>query len=413
MRAGISRVAAVVSVLLLFRAGCRHAVNVGPPVEPEQAVAEASERLGRLESFAFRFSWHTDRPFELGADFSGVRDSTDREFWRGTWYRGSSRSSFIVVGDGEVQYELLDGGWSREPRGIESRVLDHIEQVLRTPEFRFHSETGRTYRYEFDPKLPVLDPSGQKRIRGELELCRQTGLLLRASCREENGPVRWELRLSGFNRAGRVTVPFVPVQELAVAPVGRAGRRELGHAVRTVAARLDVLERRHRFFRASPFDRDRRWGQLVLQLEREEPSPVIERLLGPGHVELWTAEGIGPTVPAPEGVVEIGGDASRLARPTRLLGGNGDFAVSTELEFLSRPTLVVAGREGAALPEGELVLLVVDGRTLDAARVREGRLEFVALGGREQVKALVAVASLPASAGLRVLSARSLKARLR
>lgn len=409
MRPRLRRLLTPGLLLLFIGTGCRHAVNLSPPPEPGRAVEEAGARLGRLENFAFRLSYHTDRPFELGADFTGVRDSSDREIWRGTWRRAGTRTPFAVVGDGEIQYELLEDGWSREPRGIESRVLDHLEQVLRTPEFRFDGETRSALRYRFDPKLPLLDPSGQKRIVGELEICRRTGLPLRARCREQDGPARWELSLSNFNRAGAVTVPFVPVQELAVAPLGRASRRELGRSVRTVAARLEALSRRHRFFRAGPFDPDRRWGQLFLQLEREESAPLIERLLGPGRIELWAAE----TAVGNGALVEIGGDASRLARPVRLLGGNGDFDVSTELEFLARPTLAFSGREERPLLEEELVLLVVDGHALDAARVRSGRLEFVSIGGREQVQALAAVAAQPGITGLQALSTRSLRVRMR
>jgi hypothetical protein len=381
---------------------CHHAVDVGPPVEPATAPGEIGLRLRRLESFAFRLEYRTDRPFELGAAFSGARDSSDRERWQGTWWRGADRRRFAVFGDGPVQYERLASGWSREPRGNESRIFDHLEQVVRAPQFVFEGEAGGVYRYAFEPRLPVLDPAGQKRIRGEIEIEGRTGLLLRVRCREEGGPARWDLRLSSFNRAGPVVVPFVPVREYTVVPAVTSGRGELGQAVRTVAARIDRLGRRSRL--------SRRWGRLVLELEREEPMAVVELLVGPARVELWAVvyEDDGDSTSV---AVEVGGDASRRVVPVERLGGNGDFTVSTALEFAAQPAVVFTRRPDAdapGLPDGGLVVLLLDGRALDLARASDGRVEFGDAGGREFVQALAVVAELPATAGLKVVGSRRL-----
>ncbi|MFO7637900.1 MAG: hypothetical protein R6X14_01140 [bacterium] len=402
---GYRRFDRLLAIFLLFATGCHHAVNVGPPPDPQSAPGEVDARLGRLESFAFRLEYRTDRPFELGASFTGVRDSLDRESWRGTWWRGSERSEFVVVGDGAVQYTQSAEGWEREPRGNESRIFDHLEQVLRTrPEFV--GEAGASYRYEFEPKLPVLDPSGSKQLRGEMELDRRTGLPRQVRCHEPDGPARWTLSLSRFNRAGWVRVPFLPVQELLLAPARQQTRQELGNSVRVVRERLEASERRYRLFR--------RRGQLVLQLEREETAAVLDLLLGPGRVEFRVAEEVPvlDTVSAVDAsILEVGGDASRRVRLFERLGGNGDFDVGTTLEFVARPLLTVAGRkqDGATrLPDSGAVALVLDGRVVDVARVSGGRLEFADAGSRERVPVLVVIAGLPATAGLLAESLRRL-----
>ncbi|MFO7676320.1 MAG: hypothetical protein R6X12_08405 [bacterium] len=412
------------SLCLFLSAGCRQAVDVGPPVEPETAPAEIGSRLRRLAGFAFRLEYHTDRPFELGASFSGVRDSSDRERWEGVWWRGGERRSYHVFGDGSVQYERAGSAWSRVPRGNESRFFDHLESVLRAagltgdgrrPALEFAGEAGGVYRYEFEPRMPLLDPTGQKRMRGELELDRRTGLLRRVICREVDGPARWELGLSRFNRVGPVVVPFVPAMELVLAPEGPGGRAGLDLAVRVAADRLRAAELRHRFLR--------RWGQLLLQLERDVPAGVLGLLLGPADVGLWAGDYAVPgetlggpghreAAPSARSVgVQVGGDAARLVVLTARLGGNGDFEVGTGLEFTQQPTLIFDTRDSdgsPALPDSGLVVLVLDGRPVDAAPARSGRVEFIDVGGRELVSALAVAATLPPTAGLRILRSRPL-----
>jgi len=380
-------------------AGCFHAVDVGPPVEPLTASGEIGPRLRRLANFSFHLEYRTDRPFELGAEFDGRRDSSDRERWEGTWWRGGDRRGFTVVGDGPVQYELAATGWTQVPRGSESRIHEQLEAILRAPSLDFKGERGGLFRYEFEPKLPLLDPSGEKRIHGELELEKRTGLLRSVRCSEDDGPARWSLGLSRYNRSRPVEVPFVPELELVLASVNRVRREELGQAVRTLSARLDRLGRKHRLFR--------RRGSLVLQLEHPEPQAVQGLLLGSGRVELWSAEHAAAGDTAGD-VWEVGGDASLRVRPFRRLGGNGDFAVSTRFDFLAEPTLVFDASGSGVLPDSELVALVFDERVLDLARAAGERVEFGSAGGREFVPALAVVAGLPATMPLAATQTRRL-----
>ena len=390
---------------MLAGVACFQAVNPGPPVGPEEAPSEAWRRLESLNSFRFHIRYGTTGPLALGADMQGIWEAPDREAWDGAWWRGPDRVRTALVGAGDVQYERGSGGWTRSPRGVETRVLEQARQVLRVKRLDYRGETGGVYRYEFQPWLPVLDPARQKTFAGVLRIDRQTGLPLGIRCTEPLGRAEWSLRFGRFDRAGHVRVPFVAEQELVLAVSGRVGRNGLDSMVRGIRARLEGLSRGYRLFR--------RWGRLVLQVERRLAGDPLGLVLAPGRVELWQAVRVdGDTTPEGQSptVHEVGGDASVKVRLVRRIAVNPGLQAEIRHELLPEPLLVftlpdVAGDTAASLSP---VALVLDGRVLDiTGAVRESSVEFGNLGARERIAILVELANHPPlPAGFNVVSER-------
>ena len=385
---------------MLTGIACFHAVNPGPPVGPDEAPVEAWRRLESLGSFRFHIQYRTSGPLALGADMQGIWEAPDREAWGGTWWRGSDRLRTALVGVGDVQYERGPDGWTRSPRGVETRVLEQARQVLRVKRLDYKGETGGIYRYEFQPWLSLLDPARQKTFAGVLRIDRRTGLPLDIRCTESLGRAEWSLRFGRFDRAGHVRVPFVTEQELTIAAGGRVSRNGLDSMVRAVRARLEGLSRGYRLFR--------RWGRLVLQLERRFAREPLELLLAPGRVELWQAVRVAGDMSST--VHEVGGDASVKVRLLHRVAANPGLRAEIRHELLPEPLLAitlpdVAGDTAASL---SLVALVLDDRVLDITGATNGdRVEFGNLGARERITILVELTNRPPlPVGFDILSER-------
>ena len=367
---------------------CVQYVDLGEPVDPATAADHALERLEMLESFRFSLSFHSDTPFALGADMTGTWQSPDREYWKGAWTRAGERTGFEMVGAGDVQYRMEDGEWEREPRGVETRVMDQVEQLLHGKRKELVGQEGDVYRYEFSPWLPVLDPARTRTFRATLELDARNGLPLGISCVDSSGEVSWDAGFSRFNRAGRVSVPFVVRQEAVLALGGRAccGTRRRAEAI--LRRRLAEL--------GWEFRLSRRWCRTVLQLGQDITRSQVEMALAPGKVEVWEAERVEGGTGTPGEVVMVGGDAAFRVRLLRLAGTNGDFEASLEQELLPEPAVSLSFEEPSALDvgPGRLLVLVLDGEGLDAVGPVTGPVvRFRRLDSRQRFAVLAAQAN--------------------
>ncbi len=383
-------------VRLLLAAACSFpAIRRPVPLDPATAADSTWDRLRALENFRFRLRYHTDSPFELGSEFTGVWQRPDRESWSGRWWRSGEGSGLRLVGSGDQQYEREDGTWERTARGHETRLLEQVQHVLQGASPELGEDAGRLV-YDFTPKVRFLDPAGTKRFAGRLEVEKTYGLPVLLYCADEGRTAEWELEVGSYNRAGGVAVPFVAETEVELAPAGPMGRSELGRAVGEVRARLERLGWDYRL--------DRVRGRLVLALDRELPERELGLLAGPGSVELWWAGWV--EEPVGESVVEVAGDAASRARLARRAGGNGDFEVTVRAGAMPEP-LLAFGWEATAEPAGEVLVLLVDGAALAATPATvPGSVEFPGVGGERYSRVLASVARGRASAGLRVAARR-------
>jgi len=387
--------------VLLFLGCSFPAIERPTGLEPGSAAEHAWERLRALESFGFRLHYHTDAPFELGSDFSGTWHSPAVEAWSGRWWRAGESGGVRLVGSGEFQYEHTGGGWQKSARGFETKVFEQVEHMLTGSSPEFREERGGKYRYDFAPKARFLDPAGVKQFTGTLEVETRYGLPTRLFCADATRTAEWELVLGGYNRAGRVGVPFVPELALDIAPARRAGRQALGQAVRVLRDRLAQLGWDYRLNRVR--------GRLVLALDREIGSRPLALLLGPGRIELWRARWLtaGGGTPNPGTVVEVAGDAASRAVLVRRLGGNGDLSFEVGGEVLPEPRLLVSS--GQPWPDdGEAFVLLVDGEALgSSSSPAVGPAEFSGLGTADFTRVLAVVgAASPAAVGFRVVGQR-------
>jgi len=359
---------------------CTQYVNLAPPNDLRRAPEEAAGRLASLGSFAFRLEYRTDVPFELGADLSGAWQAPGRERWEGTTYRGVEMSSVRLVADGERQYEMREGRWDRQPRGYETRAIQQFGDAFRGRALTL-ADSGPVLRFDFTPLFPLLDPTRSKKLVGRLEVERATGLPKLLAIEESSGVARWQMSFSRFNRAGRVLTPFVPETSFVLQPLGRVSRAALGAMVAVLRARLDTLGWEYRLERES--------GRLVLALDRRPSREAATVLLGRGEVSLHRAE---RTAAGDTGGMTVGGDAAYRVILGPALGGNQEFSIENELEFIPEARLVFVAREPARLDSG-LVALVVDRKVTSAARAGAGRVEFSDVGSKETGRIVRAVAA--------------------
>lgn len=381
----------------LLAAGCVRYVNLGEPPAPDQAPRVAVERLRMLESFRFRLDFHTDTPFDIGASFRGSWQAPDREAWQGAWFRAGRREPAELVAAGEIQYRREGRDWEREPRGVETRVLEQLRQALERPQFTRTEDRYGRWHYRFEPWLPLLDPGRQRAFDASLLVDPATGLPVSVNARDSSGEAHWNLRFDRFNRAAAVRLPFRAEVSARLVAGRRVGRRDSELMVRTVRQRLAETGWEWRLYR--------RWGRLHLELAQSVVTDRLELLVAPGLVELWEVMPLAVGERAePDWIV--GDDAAFRVKPVRFLARNGDFTARAEGLLLPEPKLELALRD--SLPEiapGNLLALVLDGRALAASapagRATAGFLLPVGRAGTELVAVLANGPALPV--GFRVL----------
>lgn len=384
--------------LIAVLASCYRYVNLGPPPDARTAALDTWRRLEQLESFRFRLDYRGSAPLFLGAGFTGVWQRPDREWWSGFRKRGNEVDKVELRAAGEAQYEKQAGGWRKTVRGVETRILEQVKQVVEDRDMTLQDSSAASYVYAFEPRLPILDPARQSVFSGRLEILRSNGLPGRMLCRDSTGLIEWSLRFDRFNRAGMVAVPFVAVQVMVIEPEMRLRGSRLGQAVKTLRARLDTL--------GWEYTLRRRQGKLVLALDRKPSSGAMALLLAAGRVELGTA------ARSADSGLQVGDDAAFRVTIGSLFARNGDWSVTAETGPLPGPRIVFAppgSGQQRFVPAGDsLAALLLDGRILDCAQASsDGRLVFTGLGTKESASVLAAVASLPPSpAAFRIISSR-------
>ncbi len=339
--------------LVIFLLGCIPTVK---PVRPVSEVigAEPWKQLGRLQSFSFRLWYRTDVPFSIIARYTGVRDSSDREAWDGFYLRDGERKAVHLRAKGAIQFFLTDSGWQAQPRGLETRILVQLEQLLRDVQFNYIGEADGKLIFQFIPNMTLIDPLRVKVLTGQLEIERGSGLPVRIYCRDWQRTAEWEVGFYRFNRSKRVALPFVPASRFWLTvnkPFNCAVKRKLATA----------LARRFQQFGAD-FRFQWRGRRLQVMLDQALPGSAIELLVSRGRVELWRGRWATEAELGTAGVLPVGIDAAHQVVLEELLGANGTLSVAIDTTMPEQPKLLV---RGSFQPEGNhRYILLIDGRVL-------------------------------------------------
>jgi len=393
----VARVIAAAGLVLVL--ACVPAVSRGGRVDPENAPTEVWQRLAGLRSFRFKLRYHTDVPFSLAAECRGAKINPDRELWRVVWRRGGERSSTVLIGAQESQFELSARGWQRTVRGVETRVVDQARNVLGQGTVVLKEERRGRLVYTFRPAVPLLDPTGTKPLAGVLEIESKSGLPLRLSCSDSMQSAEWELTFGGFNQPVRVVVPFVVAQRLLAAPIERLGRRTIGVAVNTIEKRLADLGWLARLRRVR--------GGLELVFDQERPRRQVELLLSAARVEVWQAAWLSDSLGRPSGcargralcdswVLPVGDDVARKVVLEKLVAANPGIEAEPDISLPVEPKLTLS-LPGSAIDTVAAYALVIDGKVLSVTGgepgQKPGTLRFTGLGNEAMVRLLVALAN--------------------
>lgn len=403
-------VAAVSGMLLL---------NCGPRLlrhsrEPEINAATTGEtvwnNLSRLRSFKFSLSYRTDWPQPLAGNFTGVYNPPDVERWEGYWERAGERKRVLLFARGDVQFQYERGAWRRGVRGLETRVFEQLAQVFQGAQLEFIGLKNNRYRYRFKPNLPLLDLPGNKDFVGVLEVNAKNGMPVRIHCAAKDGSAEWDMRLMGFNRAGRVNLPFVPGIRLIFSPESRnpAGRRK---AVNGIVGRLKNLGVEYRLKCLFP----PLGGKVELLLDEELDRPALELIFARGRVELWEAVRADTSSSARP----VQGDVAQRVKLERLIGYNRQLEIQPIFEPLvfsglrvKSASSMINGKDGDNVPRAHLppgrtgvFALVVDGVVVGTGSTEGGAVVFKDVGNQWMIRVIGALAAQePLPAGMKIIS---------
>lgn len=360
-------------------------------VSSEQINSHYRESLARLRSFRFWLHYQSDAPVAIRARFAGKWQSPDREEWNGFWEGEGKREKVCLCASDDRQFELTPLGWQVAKRGLETKLLDQIQQVFHGATLELIGEERGKYLYRFRPNLPLIDPGGVKGLKGIVEVDHYSGLPVRIYCVDEQKRNEWELRLDRFNRAGSVKIPFVPVLRATLSSVGY--RWTCGERKRAMVIMEERLKELGVDFRMS-------WGRagIDLAIDRMIARPGLELLFSVGRVEVWRGEEIQQTLSDSEGknAIPIAGDEARKVILRTLLGQNGSLYAEPEFDLPVEPKLRVSFNSGL-IEEGGLVVLVVDGIAISIGKADgEKGFVFTDIGGKEKVGIIAALANHPA-----------------
>uniref|UniRef100_A0A7C3IXF6 Uncharacterized protein n=1 Tax=candidate division WOR-3 bacterium TaxID=2052148 RepID=A0A7C3IXF6_UNCW3 len=387
---------------LLIPAGCVPIIRK-TRVLPDEIDNRVYRRLAGRKSFAFNVAYHTDAPVLLSAHSRGVWQRPDREAWDGFWIRGGQKNAIRMRANGDVQFFWTDSGWQIQPRGLESKILDQLEQLLADVQLSYRGEFAGRYRFQFQPNMSLIDPLRQKNLSGILDVDIHSGLPVRVYVGDPERRAEWEARFSGFDRKVRVEIPFVPVLRLELAPERRLRINER----RLVSARLQ-----HRL-RLMEIGCRQNWekGNLELVLDQVLSRTAVELLTCRGQVELWRGRWVKPGESAGGRVVQAGIDAARRVELLERLGDNSQLQAEVDTSIPLQPKLTVTGR--FAFQDSSSYILLADQRVLGVTEIAEPldagavatRLHFSDSDGPDilrTIQMLFSVPPLPVS--LRVIS---------
>jgi hypothetical protein len=387
----ISR-AALLGFALLAVSGCVQGVRRGAVMPPDSAWAGCWRRLEDHSSFRFRLEYRTDSPLAVSAQYSGLWLAPDREAWDGDWTRGGERRAVRLRAAGDQQYDFAGDTWAQSLRGVETRIIEQLRQVVRDPRPKLESSTDAAYIFTFNPGLRFLDPAGAKHFSGQAEVDARLGVPLRVTGVDSAGTAACTFEFFDFDRPGRIELPFVSGQTVELEPVRRMPLFSRGRTQRAIKVRL---ERMGWVSRAA-------WRGRVLRLQLEEGKPghVVSLLAQRGLVEVWQCRRAGGDSPEQPGTaLSVGGDASQRVVLEQRVGSNAELLAEVLAPLPVSPVLRV--RTAGAVP-GQLAALVVDGQALALATIAEsGVIDFGDIGSIETVRALAALtATRPLPVGL-------------
>jgi hypothetical protein len=391
------------------------------PVAINQIDNRCWEGLRNLKSFRFNVFYRTDVPVAVEARFSGIWEHPDREAWDGFYKREGKRTAVCLRAQSEVQFEKSDPGWQPHPRGLETKILGQIEQVLYERKLEFVREEKGRYLFRFQPQMSLIDPLRVKDLAGILEVEKVSALPVRIYCADKLKSAEWEIRLSGFNRAGRVHIPFVPVMSFNLIPLGPGlVQSEKARAGTILKQRLAELGIEHQL----------KWTRagLELKIARSMSARALRFLTGKGRVEVWTGiwadsanwhqqTGSQETLALQ---LSVHGDAAKSVILQKLLADNQGMRAKVDCELPFQPKLIIEFKErpsllpfassqfpvlnqepnsGLAVAEGTpknqapaLFVLVVDGSGIDVTTMAsDNRFVFSDVGGEEMVRIIAAL----------------------
>ncbi len=337
-----------------------------PSIYTEQSPERAWQRLAELKSFHFTLQYHTSTPAKITAQFSGRWENPDREQWDGLQQQDRRTQRIAFRAKGDRQFLLTDSGWQIQPRGLETRILKQIEQILTDTKLTYLNENNRFYRYQFTPKFLIIDPLKTQNLTGILEIEKQTGLLRTIHCSNEQKKTEWTLKIHHFNQKGKIGIPFVPAMTLELHPKDRPQKIwEYPKITAILRRRLDQLGIASRI----------KWqaNTLKLSIDHSLTRTSTELLTAKGEVELWAGEWTDPNQQSTETaqVLQLGVDAVRMVALKKCLGSNQSLKAVVVKDNQLPAKLAVIFSTAQPINSGELFILTVDGRAIAASNLRE------------------------------------------
>ncbi|MGQ9708712.1 MAG: hypothetical protein ACUVUR_07575, partial [bacterium] len=293
----------------------------------------------------------------------------DREAWDGFYERHGERVRVCLRAKGEIQFAKNDSGWQSQPRGLETKILEQIEQVLYDSKLEFLSEEKGRYRFRFNPQMTLIDPLRAKGLTGILEVDRVTALPVRIYCADDRKSAELDIRLDRFNRAGGVNIPFVPVMRLSLVPNRqRLSRSEQREAATILKQRLTELGIEHRL----------KWTGVGydLRIDRMMTGRSLELLASTGRVEVWTGVWADLDSPTEWGKMEgggvrrvmVAGDAAKQVILQRQVADNQQMDAKADCNLPFKPELVIELKSSptmTALSDSAVLVMLVDGKAFD------------------------------------------------
>ncbi len=350
------------------------------------------EKLADLRSFCFTLQYHSEVPVVIRAQLKGKWQAPDKEEWNGFFERDGKKEKIHLFASDVREFELTRSGWQVRPRGLETRILEQIQQVFLGETLEFIREERGKYLYRFKPNLPLIDPQGIKGLKGIVEVDRHSKLPVRIYCADENKKSEWELRLFP-NRAGLVKIPFVPVlQVLLLSPDYRWTCGERRKAAGIIKQRLKEMG----------VDFRMKWGRtgVDLAIDRRITHQGLKLLFSSGRVEIWTGKIVSDSEDPKLKTLPVGGDEAKKVCLGTLLGDNGSLYAEADLDLPAEPRLRVRYKEHPAwrIPESDtgVIVLIIDGVAIGIGKPgTDDGFIFTDIGSKENVWIIAALTNHP------------------
>lgn len=297
-RSSLAKVAGLLSLATFFN-------DPTVSTEIQHPVEIGLDRLKNQRSF--RFEWRIQRPGVRG-EFRGVYHYPDQIGMKGSWNFSEikEKGEWVASGDEQFEWDPEKKEWQTLPRGEETDPLLQMFRIL-TGEFDWLREDrfkGRkTPVYGFLSSVPFLDPTMEKRLRGEIGLDPKTSLPNRVEIFEEgvsDSKLGWELLLFDYNEPFAIEIPTSRYQ--LVLEGNMKGVREV------LEARMERGD-----FRDVEFQVERERMKVGFRTSGN-PEKAVENLIAPGSLRIHLAQ-------FPEEPVSNFVGASPLSRgfnPTRI-----------------------------------------------------------------------------------------------